>query len=295
MPAHHHGLSTSTQSVSSSLPIALVARLAAIFAANGWSASESQLFEQYCRLLKELTDEEQDLILLLTSRFLYCTLTYYDMAVRELVEYVVSTIPSQLSRIVVIPLADPSNAGRIKSPTTFAYLVLTKLRQITTASSFSIADYESPQLWAASCSPSRPGDFILLCDDFIGSGDSAMAAMKPFEDATRGQFTNTNVVALAAHRIGINRIKTAYPCVDVLAYHVRTRGISDSSDIDCIEKAKCIMTSIESRIGISDQFRFGYRASEGLESLIRTPNNTFPVFWAAGPKSERPWPAPFRR
>ena len=39
------------------------------------------------------------------------------------------------------------------------------------------------------------------------------------------------------------------------------------------------MKRIEHELGVSEEYEFGYGKSEGLVTLIRTPNNTFPVFW----------------
>jgi len=40
------------------------------------------------------------------------------------------------------------------------------------------------------------------------------------------------------------------------------------------------MQSIERRIkGLEEKFKFGYEGSEALVSMIRCPNNTFPIYW----------------
>jgi hypothetical protein len=39
------------------------------------------------------------------------------------------------------------------------------------------------------------------------------------------------------------------------------------------------MEHIEKNLDIPDDYLFGYKKSEALVTMIRTPNNTFPVFW----------------
>jgi hypothetical protein len=39
------------------------------------------------------------------------------------------------------------------------------------------------------------------------------------------------------------------------------------------------MKKIEEKLNVEKKYLFGYKRSEALISLIRTPNNTFPVFW----------------
>ena len=53
-----------------------------------------------------------------------------------------------------------------------------------------------------------------------------------------------------------------------------------------------LMTQIENKLKIDKNFSFGYNRSEALISLIKTPNNTFPVFWFTNKKHNV---APFLR
>ena len=51
------------------------------------------------------------------------------------------------------------------------------------------------------------------------------------------------------------------------------------------------MQDLENKFQFKDYVKFGYGQSEGLISLIRTPNNTFPIFW----DGENNKNAPFER
>jgi hypothetical protein len=55
-----------------------------------------------------------------------------------------------------------------------------------------------------------------------------------------------------------------------------------------------IMTEIEKLIP-GNHFSFGYNQSEALITLMRTPDNTFPIFWKEHKKSGEFYDAPFSR
>ena len=52
------------------------------------------------------------------------------------------------------------------------------------------------------------------------------------------------------------------------------------------------MKNIEEAIQVSDDYKFGYKGSEALVKMIRTPNNTFPIYWLRNKKNKF---APFPR
>ena len=55
------------------------------------------------------------------------------------------------------------------------------------------------------------------------------------------------------------------------------------------------MSSIETSIGVTEDYRLGYASSEALVSMIRTPNNTFPIYWFRNKKEKLNLHAPFPR
>jgi len=55
------------------------------------------------------------------------------------------------------------------------------------------------------------------------------------------------------------------------------------------------MDKIESRLGNVNDFKHGYKMSESLVTMSRTPDNTFPVFWWDKCTTGSKWPSPFPR
>lgn len=127
---------------------------------------------------------------------------------------------------------------------------------------------------------------LILVDDFIGSGEQADNAIK--DVMSEGIKKNKIVVlSLAAHRFGINRLKLLG--VPLFSKIIVKRGISDS---DNLKENTSIMKKIEFKIGVHENEEFGYNNAEALISLVRTPNNTFPLFWKTKKKKILP---PFPR
>ena len=55
------------------------------------------------------------------------------------------------------------------------------------------------------------------------------------------------------------------------------------------------MKKIENKIPKVSKYRMGYEKSEALISLMRTPNNTFPIFWKGIISKGIEIDAPFQR
>ena len=55
---------------------------------------------------------------------------------------------------------------------------------------------------------------------------------------------------------------------------------------------KELLTQIEDTLGVEEEFRLGFGGSANLITLIRTPNNSLPLFWLDKGRSHT---APFPR
>ena len=67
------------------------------------------------------------------------------------------------------------------------------------------------------------------------------------------------------------------------------KGIEGSVNAD--QKYK-VMEMIEAKIAVKDDCHLGFGHSEALVKMVRTPNNTFPIYWLRNRKN--PY-APFPR
>jgi hypoxanthine phosphoribosyltransferase len=119
---------------------------------------------------------------------------------------------------------------------------------------------------------------LLLVDDFIGSGETADGSLKYLLHDLNLSPDKVIIVTLIAQREGYQRIQQQYH-TRIYCCEIRNKGISDTYISPKREKYTSLMNEIEDMLQVKDDYRFGYKRSEALVSLMKTPNNTFPVYW----------------
>jgi hypothetical protein len=139
----------------------------------------------------------------------------------------------------------------------------------------------------------RKKSMILIVDDFIGTGNTAEDALKDYNLRLRIEDDLPIVVALVAQEQGIQKLSKLG--VSVVATIIRKRGISDNSEIVDKPRAIELMKTIERQLSINSKYSLGYGRTEALVSMMRTPNNTFPIFWWPQMPKERSRATPFKR
>jgi hypothetical protein len=145
----------------------------------------------------------------------------------------------------------------------------------------------------------RANSLIILLDDFIGSGDTALEAITYFNDNIRNNSDTLILISLVAQLQGVLKIEEQG--YKIFYAHLRARAITDSDTISNKFEALKIIRKIEKRMGITKQtdptkdYRLGYRHTQALVSMIRSPNNTLPIYWwSTKPNGER-WNGIFKR
>lgn len=282
------------------LRIDTISKLVHIFNSNHWPFPnvDDALFTNFCELLSVLRSDEQELILILTEDFLRITYFEYLAITEKVLQKVDYELYDKSDRIFVLPLTSPRDRkkGVIKSSHNLLYLIKHECinkneyfhkikRKVEVLSSLDALN-DPPHC-------DRNNALLIFFDDFIGSGQTACEAMWDYWMSFRRENDSAIIVSLVVQDRGVNLLKRHF--IDVYSEYVRMRGISDSAKIENKKMALKIMDRIESRLRVSKQFRRGYDMSESLVSMIRTPNNTFPVYWVNKAKNGTPWPAPFRR
>ena len=114
---------------------------------------------------------------------------------------------------------------------------------------------------------------LILIDDFIGSGETALECLEYLN------FVNvkTYIVALVAQEEGINNISSEG--ISVFTAVSRKKAITDVyPEEEAKEKIKK-MIKISKQLQAPKGMQLGYASTESLVAMIKTPNNTFPVYW----------------
>lgn len=264
------------------LTLERLTRLLAIYQKNKWPIEDpffGNEYDKFCKMLTCLNDEEQDLIIELTQHFLRVECSDYFSYFMESLEkfFTDKAIPS-ISTLLIAPLIRPSDFGKSKSATALYYLIKSQIPALR----IKYGHLEIKTVDAIP--PSGPIDplilnstlngIICLVDDFIGTGHTAGEAVNHlFKKGVAPE--KIVVIALVAQEQGLKLLESLR--IKNYVTKIRKKGITDNQYLD--RSKEQIMTNIEKKMGVSDKFRFGYGRSEALVKMLRTPNNTFPIYW----------------
>ena len=246
-------------------------------------------FDNFCEMLGVLEFDEQDLIIELMSDYQVVSSTdiqmYYLMnAIKE--------IPADLlsENIFVCPVIEQKDErqNKHKSGKHFLYPVLESLKFEDAFSSLNLEILDRVEHVAKYSDLDKT---IIAVDDFIGSGDTVLEFLKYIKKFVSTENSKLVVVSAVAMEWGIRNISGNLSFIQ--AGLMLKKGITDSDRLEDKVKAAGIMRKIERKAGFLAENHFGYGAAEALVTLIRTPDNTFPIFWSE--PREPKWSPPFKR
>lgn len=138
----------------------------------------------------------------------------------------------------------------------------------------------------------KDGEYLVLVDDFIGSGKTFQKCIEQIE-TYKIPLEKVLLISIAIQEDGLKLIENKK--IKCYYSHIEKKGITDYyENEDQIEKKES-MRIIERKLKFKPKFSLGFEQSEALLSLIRTPNNTFPVFWHEYFDNQKIRKAPFPR
>jgi hypothetical protein len=276
-----------------------IAELRRSFEVRNWADFEEFefFFDNFCNISEHLDQTQTNLILELTNEFLWLRENEYFSRFKKVLIQLSKIEHLNLNKIYVIPMLSPTDrkGNKTKSSRVVAYLcrsTLFKWIEEFKSTEFIIVDdlkhLPNQRKVAKNNYP------IILVDDFVGTGDTAKEALT--EILGKRNYSNRTlfILSLVSQKQGIKAMSD-------MGYRLFTdvvlpKGISERyNGKEELEKKK-IMESIEDILSISEDYRFGYKGSQALVSMIRTPNNTFPMYWwNCDLEKGKKWNAPFPR
>ncbi len=256
-----------------------IGRVFEIFEKKNWELDEeleTSKFKLFCNMLLRLEKEEVDLMIELLEDFIHIDGDKYNNEIIKILNRFLEQ-NSKLQTLFVLPLISERDKEKNKS----AHVILYKFKGTT-------VKYKVPGLKNVSLSVLdkteilpllRDNQMVILVDDFIGTGDTSVEAI---------EYLMKLHPHLEKNKIGIFSIVIQQNGLDYLTklgfnvfYSIVIgRGISDKY-FDVEKKNKLnVMKNVEDRMKkLKPEYRLGYKQSEGLVCMERTPNNTFPIFW----------------
>ena len=250
-------------------------------------------FNRFCERLCTLDAEEQRLVIELTRRFTAIGGAEYPQLILKLMNRLHSQklpVFSEAGKVFILPLIAPEDRGRTKSSSVVWYHCREELIRYSLLLADKKVLYHDIEE-ASQIKNLKTNELVILVDDFVGSGETAVSAVNWFTDSFGTDPKQIIILSIAALEMGIDHVRQKTG-VEIYAYYNFRKGISDYYSDD--QRVGCLRTmkGIENKLKVSSKFRLGFAQSEALISLIRTPNNTFPVFWKS---KDLPSPAPFSR
>jgi len=262
--------------------VATVAELTRIFKRKTWevkddSDNQLSLFNRFISTLTNFSPEQRKLILELTERFDLIPSSDYEAHIKIALNNLLKDTAldlSEINSIYVAPLIAERDFGKNKSSKYVQYSLPNLLPYYSQLGNKKIIPTNELELpsnvkWETS--------ILLVVDDFIGTGNTAKEAIGFLIDKKEIATNNIIVLSIAALREGISLIKNLN--VRIYTSMELKKGITDFYSAEEIPNKLEIMDEIEGKIKRHKNEKYGYGKSEGLIKLIRTPNNTFPVFW----------------
>lgn len=264
------------------------ARIQGVFERNNWPIEDyfnDDVFDNFCKMLAGLEPEQCDLVITLTDKFLWIQesayIKHFSVAFDS---FITSYNFPRGKKIYICPLLPEEDFGKSKSSVSLLYFVKAHLGAIQRKYlGYSITYADSPN--TVNLDLINEGYTLCLIDDFIGTGETVERASEYFLERkiTKDMIA---IISLVGMEFGLSKLNS--------------NGYNTYTDIKCSKGISCggneaqieIMKKIEESIKVSDDYKFGYNGSEALVKMMRTPNNTFPIYWLRNKKNKF---APFPR
>lgn len=227
-------------------------------------------------LAEILSDDEKEMMLTLLEDFIIIKQPKYEFHIKEALQQIDSEYIKKFNKIYVLPLISPEDRGKSKSSTYVSYMFQDN-------ELFDDTPLENKKIIVCDTLESLPNKInvqtestILLVDDYIGTGETALGCLSEFEKF-KINLNKIHILSIAIMSEGLEKINEKN--IKVYTSIVQDKGISKIENKDIKEKYNSLMQNIETKYNIDNVYNFGYGRSEALIKLVRTPNNTFPLFW----------------
>lgn len=266
--------------------------------AHGWPARVSRhsvpIREIVVSLLERLTPDQQEVLEILMRSYRWFRFSDYIPLLEETLENLTEADVKDMRNLAIFPVMTRSalNGDKVKSGQAFIYPAKVQIaRTHPLLKKLNYIDKDNVRALASGGLPRHT--LTIFVDDFIGTGDTVDAVLREYELDYNSGVSRVIVACLAAQSEGFNRIQDAG--YKILAHTVLSKGVTDNPEFADKVRALSLIDEIESQLKIGASYRRGYKASEALVTMARTPNNTFPLFWQAEDKGGSSWPALFPR
>lgn len=250
-----------------------------IFEQKGWKQKENyvEVFNSLSKFSEKIIENKNEYILILEllKEFHWISLNDYYNKCRTLLINLTQDLNHRNTNIYAFPIIKKKHQFKVKSGSFVSYLMKSLLETIPNGEKYKFEDINN--FCDLKKLKFKKSDVFILVDDFIGSGETLNECITLVANINSILIENLRILTIAIRKDTLERISKKYK----VYYNFNLlKGISDYNLGDDIENKKQIMRKIENRIFFgSKQYSLGFQESESLITLLRTPDNTFPIFW----------------
>lgn len=252
-----------------------IGEIGGIFARNKWPVEINEKYSLYNRvknLYENYDPEEKKLFLKLLSEFRVINAGEYEQRLVAILERAHTQYCHRQQELYIMPIKQQHDQYKMKSADVVAYLCnCTQIRYSTQLHKVKFISISTSAYLKSKLNKFNSRKLFIV-DDFIGTGRYAVDFIKELEEIGLPRECIV-VLTLFGHKKGIKRLEQEH--IEYLAGEVVDDGVLarlSSRELDILKK-------IEDALKIEDKYRFGYERSAALISLLRTPNNTLPMFY----------------
>lgn len=273
--------------------------LISVFKEQNWdieesTAGENSVFDMFCKRLEELeSDADRELMLELTRKYLVVNLEEYGKYMVDVFRKFIDRNKDKIGKTEVIhmfPVQDKDYPAKTKSGNVMCYLfqgnLMRRFDEFRNKRIRIIETFDGLEKYKEDI------ECLLLVDDFVGTGDTILGCINLIEEKGIKK-ERIKALTLVMQEQGRNTVEEYG--VEIYSAVLRNKAITDNYSIEEAEKKIAQMKNVGKRIKVKKELYLGYKESEGLVSMIKTPNNTFPFYWHEGKRDGKLCVAPFAR
>lgn len=272
----------------------IVFELYSLFADKEWNKINEHkiVFKRFCELAEHLKVEQMELVLDLAKRYKWVTLNEYLSILINLVSQIIADYNS-IKKFYLFPIIKPEDEDKNKSGNVIAYKIRSAVTFIEEFGNKKLKELTKFEELKEGNLKLKSNEILLLVDDYVGSGETLKAALTEIQKNPHIDDSKIVVLSLMMQKVSYDFLNSKN--IKAYVHEIRSKGITQHYIGNDLIKNTRLMLEIESNIPGSNHFKFGYEGSEALTTLIRTPDNTFPVFWMDYKKRGKKVKPPFAR
>ncbi len=261
----------------SKIELELVLKLNKLFEIKQWNKIENYeyVYESLCSLSQEIMDDEDGykLFLDLVERYNWMSYNDYSKKIIELLKSILIDSKITISKIYTFPILKPEDKNKNKSGNSISYMIKCNKPYLKDAKKIQLLQLNTFE--EINSLILKDNEYLLLVDDYIGSGETLFACIREIESINKDIIDKLIIATIAIQNDTILKLNNYKLFYNIIV----KKGISENYHSPIKEQHINTMINLEKRLISGRNFSLGYEQSEGLVTMLRTPDNTFPIFW----------------